>query len=151
MTRAPAAFPPAGRSAATPTPTSGSPRSASPPAYIGKVEHDPLGQAFIADIRSTGIAFDTRPAEHGPATGRCFVYVTPDGERTMNTYLGASTYLAPPPDNDEAALAAAIAEAGLKSQRSRSCAKAHGETPAASDRRRHPKGRSAAEERRNGA
>jgi adenosine kinase len=64
-------------------------------AYIGKVKHDPLGQAFIADIRSTGVRFDTRPAEHGPATGRCFVYVTPDGERTMNTYLGASTYLAP--------------------------------------------------------
>ena len=41
------------------------------------------------------------PAEHGPATGRCFVYVTPDGERTMNTYLGASTYLSPP-DVDEA-------------------------------------------------
>ena len=60
-------------------------------AYIGKVKHDPLGETFIADIRSTGVRFDTRPAAHGPATGRCFVYVTPDGERTMNTYLGAST------------------------------------------------------------
>jgi sugar/nucleoside kinase (ribokinase family) len=54
-------------------------------AYIGKVKQDPLGDAFIADIRSTGVAFDTFPAAHGPATGRCFVYVTPDGERTMNT------------------------------------------------------------------
>ena len=47
-----------------------------------------------------------RAAEHGPATGRCFVYVTPDGERTMNTYLGASTYLSPP-DVDEALVRAA--------------------------------------------
>ncbi len=54
-------------------------------AYIGKVRRDPLGDAFAADIRSTGVAFETAQAEHGPATGRCFVYVTPDGERTMNT------------------------------------------------------------------
>lgn len=64
-------------------------------AYVGKVKRDFLGQAFIADIRAQGVAFETAQAEHGPATGRCFVYVTPDGERTMNTYLGASTYLAP--------------------------------------------------------
>src|SRR5579863_6393697 len=70
-------------------------------AYIGKVKHDPLGEAFAADIRSTGVKFSTPQAEHGPATGRCFVYVTPDGERTMNTYLGASTYLSTP-DVDEA-------------------------------------------------
>ncbi len=70
-------------------------------AYIGKVKHDPLGETFIADIRSTGVSFDTHPAEHGPATGRCFVYVTPDGERTMNTYLGASTYLSPPDVDEE--------------------------------------------------
>ena len=70
-------------------------------AYIGKVKQDPLGEAFIADIRSVGVGFDTVPAEDGPATGRCFVYVTPDGERTMNTYLGASSYLSPP-DVDEA-------------------------------------------------
>ncbi len=75
-------------------------------AYIGKVKHDPLGEAFAADIRSTGVKFSTPPAEHGPATGRCFIYVTPDGERTMNTYLGASTYLSPP-DVDEALVRAA--------------------------------------------
>jgi sugar/nucleoside kinase (ribokinase family) len=75
-------------------------------AYIGKVKRDPLGETFIADIRSTGVKFDTHPAEHGPATGRCFVYVTPDGERTMNTYLGASTYLSPP-DVDEKLVRAA--------------------------------------------
>jgi len=75
-------------------------------AYIGKVKRDALGGAFISDIRSTGVKFDTHPAEHGPATGRCFVYVTPDGERTMNTYLGASTYLSPP-DVDEKLVRAA--------------------------------------------
>jgi len=75
-------------------------------AYIGKVKRDPLGETFIADIRSTGVSFDTTPAERGPATGRCFIYVTPDGERTMNTYLGASTYLSPP-DVDEKLVRAA--------------------------------------------
>jgi adenosine kinase len=65
-------------------------------AYIGKVKSDPLGHAFTHDLRATGVAFDTAHATDGPATGRCFVYVTPDGERTMNTYLGASTYLSPP-------------------------------------------------------
>jgi sugar/nucleoside kinase (ribokinase family) len=75
-------------------------------AYIGKVKRDALGGAFISDIRSTGVKFDTHPAEHGPATGRCFVYVTPDGERTMNTYLGASSYLSPP-DVDEKLVRAA--------------------------------------------
>jgi sugar/nucleoside kinase (ribokinase family) len=75
-------------------------------AYIGKVKHDQLGDTFAADIRSTGVAFSTPQAAHGPATGRCFVYVTPDGERTMNTYLGASTYLSPP-DVDEGFVKAA--------------------------------------------
>ena len=70
-------------------------------AYIGKVKQDPLGVAFADDIRSTGVGFSTQPAERGPSTGRCFIYVTPDGERTMNTYLGASSYLAPV-DVDEA-------------------------------------------------
>jgi sugar/nucleoside kinase (ribokinase family) len=77
-----------------------------PAAYIGKVKKDGLGKTFIDDIRSTGVAFSTPPAEHGPATGRCFVYVTPDGERTMNTYLGASSHLAPA-DVDEALVKAA--------------------------------------------
>ena len=70
-------------------------------AYIGKVKHDELGQAFGRDLRATGVSFATSAAEHGPGTGRCFVYVTPDGERTMNTFLGASTYLSPD-DVDEA-------------------------------------------------
>ena len=70
-------------------------------AYIGKVKDDPLGHAFTHDIRAMGVGFETTHASEGPATGRCFVYVTPDGERTMNTYLGASTYLSEP-DVDEA-------------------------------------------------
>ena len=75
-------------------------------AYIGKVKADDLGRAFIADLRSTGVAFDTYPADDGPATGRSFIYVTPDGERTMNTFLGASSHLSPP-DVDEALVRAA--------------------------------------------
>lgn len=69
-------------------------------AYIGKVRNDALGGHFTHDIRAMGVDFSTSHATEGPATGRCFVYVTPDGERTMNTYLGASTYLSPP-DVDE--------------------------------------------------
>jgi sugar/nucleoside kinase (ribokinase family) len=70
-------------------------------AYIGKVKNDALGGHFTHDIRAMGVDFSTSHATDGPATGRCFVYVTPDGERTMNTYLGASTFLSPP-DVDEA-------------------------------------------------
>ena len=70
-------------------------------AYIGKVRHDELGQIFGADLRATGVRYATTLAAHGPATGRCFVYVTPDGERTMNTFLGASTYLSPDDVDEE--------------------------------------------------
>ncbi len=75
-------------------------------AYIGKVKADDLGRAFVADLRGAGVAFDTHPADSGPATGRSFIYVTPDGERTMNTFLGASSHLSPP-DVDEALVRAA--------------------------------------------
>ncbi|MBV8564750.1 MAG: adenosine kinase [Methylobacteriaceae bacterium] len=64
-------------------------------AYIGKVKADTLGRAFIHDIRAMGVGFDTVPAAEGPATGRCYILVTPDGERSMSTYLGASQNLAP--------------------------------------------------------
>ena len=69
-------------------------------AYIGKVKDDELGRAFIHDIRATGVGFSVKPAADGPATGRCFIFVTPDGERSMNTYLGASQLLSAP-DLDE--------------------------------------------------
>ena len=58
-------------------------------AYFGKVKADQLGAIFRHDMRAQGVAFDTAPAADGPATARSFILVTPDSERTMNTYLGA--------------------------------------------------------------
>jgi sugar/nucleoside kinase (ribokinase family) len=69
--------------------------------YIGKVRNDQLGDIFQHDIRAAGIAFSTRAADQGPSTARCFILVTPDGQRTMNTYLGACVDLGPE-DIDEA-------------------------------------------------
>ena len=63
--------------------------------FIGKVRHDSLGKAFTHDIRAIGVSFDTAHAEQGPATARSFILVTPDGERTMNTFLGACRELGP--------------------------------------------------------
>jgi sugar/nucleoside kinase (ribokinase family) len=73
---------------------------------IGKVRDDELGQVFAHDIRAAGVSFATPPASGGPPTGRCYVLVTPDGERTMNTYLGAAQDLHPN-DIDADAIAAA--------------------------------------------
>jgi adenosine kinase len=64
-------------------------------AFIGKVKDDELGRVFAHDIRAAGVEFGTPPASEGPPTGRCYVLVTPDGERTMNTYLGAAQDLHP--------------------------------------------------------
>jgi adenosine kinase len=64
-------------------------------AFIGKVKNDELGRAFAHDIRAAGVTFNTPPAADGPSTARCYVVVTPDGERTMNTYLGAAQDLHP--------------------------------------------------------
>ena len=58
-------------------------------AYFGKVKADQLGAIFRHDMRAQGVAFDSAPATDGPATARSFILVTPDSERTMNTYLGA--------------------------------------------------------------
>ena len=58
-------------------------------AFIGKVRDDNAGTEFSHDIKTMGVHFDTPPAIEGPATAKCLVLVTPDGERTMNTYLGA--------------------------------------------------------------
>ena len=58
-------------------------------AYFGKVKDDQLGAIFRHDMRAQGVSFDSIFAEDGPATARSFILVTPDGERTMNTYLGA--------------------------------------------------------------
>src|SRR5216683_1783300 len=59
-------------------------------AYVGKVKDDQIGRLYSHDIRAAGVAFDTRPASDGPATGCSYILVTGDGERTMNTYLGAA-------------------------------------------------------------
>lgn len=62
-------------------------------AFIGQVADDQLGEVFAHDIRAAGIRFDTASRAGAPTTGRCLIFVTPDGQRTMNTFLGASHYL----------------------------------------------------------
>ena len=74
-------------------------------AFIGKVRNDQLGTFFTHDIRAAGVTFDVAPSRDGPATARSFILVTPDGERTMNTYLGACVTLSPA-DIDEKLVAA---------------------------------------------
>jgi sugar/nucleoside kinase (ribokinase family) len=64
-------------------------------AYIGKVRNDQLGGVFGHDLRSIGVSFDTAAASSAPSTARCLILVTPDAQRTMNTYLGACTGLGP--------------------------------------------------------
>src|SRR5713101_708864 len=64
-------------------------------AYIGKVRDDFLGQVYRHDITAIGVRFDTAAATSGPGTARCLILVTPDGQLTMNTYLGACVDLGP--------------------------------------------------------
>jgi sugar/nucleoside kinase (ribokinase family) len=64
-------------------------------AYVGKVRDDQLGAVFGHDLKSIGVSFETPSATSGPATARCLILVTPDAQRTMNTYLGACTGLSP--------------------------------------------------------
>jgi len=63
--------------------------------YIGKVCADQLGDVFRHDVRAAGVSFGTPPARGGPPTARCMILVTPDAQRTMNTYLGACVELGP--------------------------------------------------------
>jgi sugar/nucleoside kinase (ribokinase family) len=77
-------------------------------AFVGKVRDDALGRVFAHDIRAVGVHFDTPPAFEGASTGRCYVLVTPDGERTLNTYLGAAQDLHPNDIDREAVAGAAI-------------------------------------------
>lgn len=74
-------------------------------AFVGKVKDDQIGRLYTHDIRAAGAAFGTQAATGGPATGCSYILVTPDGERTMNTYLGAAQDLKPS-DIDEAAIVA---------------------------------------------
>ena len=74
-------------------------------AYIGKVSDDELGEVFGHDLRAVGVHFRPGHAEADVPTGRCIIVVTPDAQRTMNTYLGVSSLLKPT-DIDEATVAA---------------------------------------------
>ena len=64
-------------------------------AYIGKVADDQLGAVFTHDIRAVGVAFDTPPLTGGLSTARSLIFVTPDAQRTMQTFLGATSQLGP--------------------------------------------------------
>lgn len=75
-------------------------------AYIGKVRDDQLGEVFRHDTQSGGVAFDVPAATDGEPTARSLIQVTPDGERTMNTFLGISAHLTPD-DIDRATVASA--------------------------------------------
>jgi sugar/nucleoside kinase (ribokinase family) len=72
--------------------------------FIGQVAPDQLGEFYIHDLRSVGVEFTTPPADFGAPTGRVMVLVTPDGHRTMNTFLGAAQHL-PASALDEAQIA----------------------------------------------
>ncbi len=64
-------------------------------AYIGKVADDQLGKVFTHDIRAVGVSYTTPPLEGGLPTARCLIFVTPDAQRTMQTFLGATSQLNP--------------------------------------------------------
>ena len=63
--------------------------------YVGKVRDDRLGEVFSHDLRTVGVGYSTPVATSGPPTGRCLIVVTPDAQRTLTTYLGASSQLGP--------------------------------------------------------
>ncbi|MFA6218653.1 MAG: adenosine kinase [Erythrobacter sp.] len=77
-------------------------------AFIGQVARDQLGDVFSHDIHAVGIDFDTPAREGEPPTARCLIFVTPDGERTMNTFLGASQFLPATALDDEIIASASI-------------------------------------------
>ncbi|MHA1564396.1 MAG: adenosine kinase [Alphaproteobacteria bacterium] len=62
-------------------------------AYVGKVRDDQFGGVFTHDIRASGVEFTSQSANAGPPTARCLIFITPDAQRTMNTYLGACVNL----------------------------------------------------------
>lgn len=76
-------------------------------AYLGKVRADQLGEVFCHDLRAAGVGFEVVPAADGDPTARCLIQVTPDAERTMNTFLGISAFLSP--DDIDASLVASAA------------------------------------------
>ncbi|MEX3010967.1 adenosine kinase [Hoeflea sp. TYP-13] len=74
-------------------------------AFFGKVARDHLGEIYRHDITAQGVVFETKPLDGPPPTARSMIFVTPDGERSMNTYLGACVELGPE-DVDDTIVAA---------------------------------------------
>jgi sugar/nucleoside kinase (ribokinase family) len=77
-------------------------------AFVGKVKDDEAGREFAHDIRKAGVGFDTPFASDGAATARCLIFVTPDGQRTMNTFLGACQALGPEDIDDNLTASAKV-------------------------------------------
>jgi sugar/nucleoside kinase (ribokinase family) len=77
-------------------------------AYIGRVFDDELGTVFAHDMRACGVVYRAAPAVEGPPTGRCLIVVTPDAQRTMNTYLGSSEFFGPEHVDSELIAAAQV-------------------------------------------
>ncbi len=77
-------------------------------AFFGKVSSDKLGEIYAHDIHAQGVAFDTKPLAGQPPTARSMIFVTPDGERSMNTYLGACVELGPEDVEDDKAAGAKV-------------------------------------------
>ena len=77
-------------------------------AYIGKVRDDKLGASFASDLQAAGVTYRTLAATDGPGTARCLVLVTPDAQRTMQTFLGASAFLSPDDVDGELVRAAKV-------------------------------------------
>ena len=77
-------------------------------AYIGKVADDQLGQVFAHDLRAAGVHYDTAPLTGGLPTARCLIAITPDAQRTMSTFLGATTQLTKADVQDDLVAAARV-------------------------------------------
>jgi len=78
------------------------------PAFVGRVAADQLGAVFAHDIRAAGVTYTTPPMSDGPPTGRCLILVTPDGDRTMSTFLGATQELTEADIDPEVVRASAV-------------------------------------------
>lgn len=78
------------------------------PAYFGKVAEDELGDSYYHDMNGTGVYFNTPRLREGTPTARSMILITPDGERTMNTYLGACTEFGPGDVDEEVVAASAV-------------------------------------------
>ena len=71
------------------------------PAFIGKIKDDNLGKSFSKSLADNKVFYKTKPFLEGPGTARCFIFVTPDAQRTMNTYIGACSLLSPKDIDEE--------------------------------------------------